>query len=92
MLYLQGQALNLFDNLRGGCQILRTILGDVDVVLNAHSSHAPVPLQYLGIDVFASLWGLQNRVNDETAEIDLVNELVLTEQRWDGIILRRAQR
>lgn len=41
---LLSKAFHLFDGLRGRSEILEAILGNVDVVFNPHTSHAPVPL------------------------------------------------
>ena len=48
-----------------------TILGDVNVVFDTHTSNIPVLLQNFGIDVFAGLGRVENWVDDEAAEVDL---------------------
>lgn len=69
---LLSEALHLLNDLRGRGEILIPILGDVDVVFDAHTSDAPVSLQDLGVDVLAQRWGLHDRVNDEATKIDLM--------------------
>lgn len=65
------KALNLRDRLRGRRQVIRAVLGDVHIVLNAHTSNAPIAVQNLGVDKLAQLGGLQDGVDDEAAEVDL---------------------
>lgn len=69
--YLRCQTLNLCNDLRGGGQVLITILEDVDVVLDAHSSNLPVLIQDLGVDILTGLGVLQDGVHNEGTEIDL---------------------
>lgn len=73
LLFLMSEALHLLDGLRGRSQVFTAVLGDVNVILDTHTSHAPVPLQNIGIDVLAKLWRLQDRVNNEAAEVNLAD-------------------
>lgn len=66
-----GETLYLVKSFGSRCEILMAILGDMDVVFNAYTSHAPVPLQDLSINVLAQLGGLEDGFNNEAAEIDL---------------------
>jgi len=43
----------------------------MDVILDAHTTNLPVPVEDVLVDVFTQLRRLQVRLNDETAEIDL---------------------
>lgn len=73
LLILLSKALHLLDGLRGRSQVLTAVLGDVNVILDTHASHAPVPLKDIGIDVLAKLRRLQNRVDNEAAEVNLAD-------------------
>lgn len=65
------KALNLRNSLGGRGQVIGTVLGDVHIVLNTHTSNAPIAVQNLGVDVLAQLGGLQDRIDNEAAEVNL---------------------
>lgn len=65
------KTLNLCNSLGGRGQVIWAVLGNVDIVLNTHTTDAPVALQNLGVDVLAQLGGLQDGINDEVAEVNL---------------------
>lgn len=60
-----------------------TILGDVDIVLDTHTTDIPVALQDAGIDVLARLRIIEHRVDNEAAEIDLKKMLAQCIIRWE---------
>jgi hypothetical protein len=73
--FLLRKALDFRDCLGGRGQVIRAILGDVHIVFNAHTSDAPVAVQNLGVDVLAQLGGLQDRVDNEAAEVNLLKSI-----------------
>jgi hypothetical protein len=48
-----------------------TILGDVNIVFDTDTSDIPVPFQDSSINVLTRLRIIQNRIDNEAAEIDL---------------------
>lgn len=59
-------------DLRRGSQILISVLGDMNVILDPHSSNFPVTFKHSFVDVLAQLRVFQNRFDDETAKVDLL--------------------
>jgi hypothetical protein len=49
------------------------VFGDVDIILNANSTDSPVLLQSIHIDILLQIGILEERLDDETAEINLYN-------------------
>jgi hypothetical protein len=71
LLYLLGQSLNLCNGLGRRGQVIMTILGDVNIVFDTDTSDIPVPFQDSSINVLTRLRIIQNRIDNEAAEIDL---------------------
>jgi hypothetical protein len=89
--HLQSQLLHLFNGLGRRGQILIAVLGDMDIVLDAHATNLPVPVQDSSINVLAQLWRFQIRVNNETAEVNL--GMISTNAEIETVQdLRQAQR
>lgn len=65
------KTLNLRNSLGGRGQVIGSVLGDMHIVLNAHTTNAPITVQNLGVDVLAQLGRLQDGVDNEAAEVNL---------------------
>lgn len=65
------ELLHLIDVLHSSRQVLITILGDQNVILDAYTANFPVLLQHFKVDVSRVNWVLQIRLDDEVAEVNL---------------------
>lgn len=72
-----GEALHLCKSLRRRCEVIRAILGNVNIVLDAYTSDAPVPFQHIRVDIFTQLRRLQDRIDDKSTEVDLTWRILL---------------
>lgn len=68
---LRSQAFHLHSSLRSGGEVLIAITSNNYVILNTDSSDGPIPLEDIGINVFAELCILEEWVDDETAKVNL---------------------
>ncbi len=63
--------LNLIDILNSGRQVVVSVLGDQDVVLDTNSANLPVLVQNLEVDVWSVDRVAQVWVDDKLAEVNL---------------------
>lgn len=77
------QALDPGLQLWGVGQILVPAFGDMNVVLNAHTSNCPVPVEDRLVDVFAQLGICEDRVENEIAKVDLSQT---SAGSWDKVV------
>lgn len=68
---LSSQSLDLLYHLRRCSQVVVPILSNMDIIFDADSTDSPVSLQGIHINILLEIRVLEERLNDETAEINL---------------------
>lgn len=68
---LSSQSLDLLNHLGRCSQVVVAILSNMDIIFDANSTDSPVSLQSIHINIPLEIGVLEERLNDETAEINL---------------------
>lgn len=68
---LSSQSLDLLNHLRRCSQVVVPILSNMDIIFDANPTDSPVSLQGIHVNIILEIGVLEERLNDETAEIDL---------------------
>lgn len=68
---LSSQSLDLLNHLRCCSQVVVPILSNVDIIFDANPTDCPVSLQGIHVNIILEIGVLEERLNDETAEINL---------------------